>query len=145
MALTQIKTDTTVIGDKTYLTRHWYMDGRKAEDSVRHEMDGSAAHRIFYAQFVTPRVLAFVKGHFSKSQWALMGDAYLNRGDHYLNDSSRLQQWDQCDIRQMVGRTVTECNYADAPKGTFYWSPSENTCITKEAARMLIESGEYLK
>lgn len=142
---TQHKTDTTEIAGKTYLTRHWYMDGRKVEGSEHHEMDGSVAHRIYYAQFVTPSVLARVKGHFSKSQWALMGDHYLNKGDHYLNESSKLHQWDQCDIRQMVGRTVTECAYSDAPKGIMYWSPSENTCITKEAARMLIESGEYLK
>ncbi len=136
--------DIVMINDKVYLTRYWYMDGRKTSTEYP-EQDGSAAHRRYYAQFVTPAVLRVVKAHFSKSQWALMGNAYLNGGDHYLNESSRLHQWDQCDIKQMVGRTVTECAYSDVPKGTMYWSPSENTCITKEAARMLIESGEYLK
>lgn len=135
MALQQHTTETTTINGKEFLTRHWYMNCAK-------DVSGAERHRKYYAQFVTPSVLAAVKGHFGKTQWALMAKAYAE-GDSYLNESSKLHQWDKCDIRYLVGRLVTECAYVDAPKGTFYWSPSENTCITKEAARMLIESGEY--
>lgn len=137
MALTQHKVETTTINGKEYKTRYWYMDCAK-------DMTGADRHRMYYRQFVTPAVLARVASHFGKGQWALMATAYAE-GDHYLNESSKLHQWDQCDIHQLVGRTVTECAYEDAPKGVMYWSPSENTCITKEAARMLIESGEYPK
>ncbi|QNJ57487.1 hypothetical protein [Pseudomonas phage PlaquesPlease] len=129
------KTETVTINGKEFKTRHWYMDCAK-------DLTGAERHRIYYAQFVTPSVLEAVKRNFGPSQWAMMAKSYAD-GDKYLNDCTRLVQWDRCDVRYLVGRLVTECAYIDPPKGTFYWSPSENTCITKEAARILIESGEY--
>lgn len=134
MALTQRKTETFDYKGTELKTRHWYMDCAK-------DIDSSLRHRMYYGQFCTPQVIASVRASFSAEQWAEMIKSY-QAGDHYLNDCTRLAQWDQIDVRQMVGRMVTESQYEDAPKGVTYWSPSQNTCITKEAARIIIERWE---
>uniref|UniRef100_A0AAU6W416 Uncharacterized protein n=1 Tax=Pseudomonas phage Ghuch01 TaxID=3138535 RepID=A0AAU6W416_9CAUD len=132
---TQHKTETVTIAGKEFKTRYWYMDCAK-------DLSGTERHRLYYSQFCTPAVLHVVAQNFTKAQWATMAKAY-NEGDLYLNDSSKLVQWDRMDLRHIVGRLVTECAYEDVPRGTMYWSPSENTCIAKEAARHLIETGSY--
>jgi hypothetical protein len=130
----QRKTETCELNGKTFKTHYWYMDCAK-------ELTGSERHRMYYAQFCTPAVIASVRASFSAEQWAEMIKSYQN-GDLYLNDCTELRQWDRIDVKQMVGRLVTDCTYEDAPRGTMYWSPSQNTCITKEAARMIIEAWE---
>uniref|UniRef100_A0AAU6W0L6 Uncharacterized protein n=1 Tax=Pseudomonas phage Ghual01 TaxID=3138534 RepID=A0AAU6W0L6_9CAUD len=132
---TQHKVETVNIAGKEFKTRYWVMDAAK-------DLSGESKHRIYYGQFLTPAVLHVVAQNFNKAQWATMAKAY-NEGDLYLNDSSKLAQWDRLDLRHIVGRLVTETVYEDVPPGTMYWSPSQNTCIAKEAARHLIETGSY--
>lgn len=134
MALTQRKTETFDYKGTELKTRYWYMDCAK-------DMDGYDRHCMYYAQFCTPQVIAVVRASFTAKQWAEMIKSYKG-GDKYLNDCTTLKQWDWIDVKQMVGRMVTESEYEDAPKGIMYWSPSQNTCITKEAARMIIEAWE---
>lgn len=140
MALTQRKTETCEINGKTFQTHHWYMNCAK-------ELTGMERHRAYYGQFVTPGVKAMVSGSFTKRQWEQLAKG-LASGDEHLNNEATgipLAKWDAMDCRYLVGRLVTECTYEDAPKGTMYWSPSQNTCILKEAARQMLEDGSYPK
>lgn len=129
---TQRKTETCTLNGVEYKTHYWYMNCAK-------DMDGYDRHCMYYSQFCTPAVIAAVRASFSAQQWAEMIKSYKG-GDKYLNDCTKLAQWDHIDVRQMVGRLVTDCTYEDAPRGVMYWSPSQNTCITKEAAKMIIEA-----
>lgn len=135
MALpTQRKTETFDFKGTELKTRYWYMDCAK-------DIESNLRHRMYYSQFCTPSVIAAVRSSFNAKQWAEMIKSY-NAGDKYLNDCTKLRQWDRIDVKQMVGRMVTESEYENAPQGIMYWSPSQNTCITKEAARMIIEAWE---
>lgn len=134
---TRRKTETCSINGVEYKTHYWYMDCAK-------DLTGAERHRIYMRQFCTPRVMAVVSKGFNKAQWAEMAKAY-NDGDIHLNNCTKLSQWDFFNntVKQIVGRLVTDCTYEDAPKGIFYWSPSQNTSITKNAAIWMIEENTY--
>jgi hypothetical protein len=133
----QRKTETCVLNGVEYKTHYWYMDCAK-------DLSGMERHRIYYGQFCTDRVKSLVRSGFTAREWLLMEHA-LKNGDEHLNGCTKLAQWDYLDAKQLVGRLVTDCTYEDAPRGVMYWSPSQNTCILKEAARQLIEAGEHVK
>lgn len=133
---TQHTTETVTIKGEEFKTRHWYVDCAK-------ELSGGERHRIYWGQFCTEAVKRVVSQHFNKAEWAAMAQAWNSGVDIYFNACTRLVKWDQCDVRQLVGRLKTETCYSDVPKGTFFWSPSDNVCITKEAARQLIEANAY--
>lgn len=130
-----LKTETTLVNGKELLTNHWLMDCAK-------ELTGMQRHRMYYGQFCTPDVMRYVQGQFTDAQWLKMSKSLTKDNNEHLNGLFPMERWDRIDVRQMVGRMVTETTYEDAPKGTMYWSPSQNTCIVKEAARQLIESGK---
>lgn len=128
---TQRKTETCIINGVEMKTHHWYMDCAK-------DLTGAERHKIYMRQFCTPAVVFHVQRMFSKAKWEAIQKAY-NEGDVHLNACTTLRDWDTNDMRQLVGRLVTECTYEDAPKGIMYWSPSQNTSIGKQAAIIIIE------
>lgn len=134
---TQRKTETCVLDGKTFKTHYWHMDCAK-------DMSGMERHRIYFGQFCTDRVKALVRSGFTNSEWAAMAEEFKS-GDEHLNGCSKMAQWDALDCKQMVGRMITDCTYEDAPKGVMYWSPSQNTCVLKEAARQMLEDGSYIR
>lgn len=129
MFVTPLKTETVNINGVDYLTRHWYMDCAK-------ELTGVERHNKFYAQFVTPAVRTRVRRAFDLETLA---KAY-NEGDTHLNGCTQLKQWDRLDCRDLVGMLYTNCCY-EAQEGQKYshWSPSDNVCVLKQAARLMIE------
>ena len=132
----QHKVETVQINGVELKTRFWYMDCAK-------DLTGAERHRTYYGQFCTPAIKRVVASHFNKAEWALMARAWNSGEDVYFNECTKMAKWDQLQIKQMVGRLVSETEYSDLPKGVLRWSPSQNACIAKEAAGQLIESNEY--
>lgn len=128
-------TETVDINGTTYKTYTWLL---QKEEGLTSEQK----HHMFYRQFCTPAVLAIVRASFNPAQWEKLAKAYA-RGNAYLNDCIPITHWDRIEVKQLVGRLLTECKYKGVPRGTFYWSPSDNVCIVKEAAALLIESNQY--
>lgn len=106
---------------KTIITRKEYM----AQIRTGGEKDW-LAHRAYYAQFVTPAVVALVVE-------CIGGGRLMRSTDVHLNDI-RLQKWDALDffVRRLCEKSVKEA-------GDF-WSLSQTVCIAKEAARQWIEA-----
>lgn len=122
-------TATVTIGTREYLTRHWYMDGGKAQG-----YDGAERHKRFYAQFATPQVRSIVSNFFTEKEWAKLAACE----DEHLNGVFELSKWDRCNVKQAVGALYSDCCYIDRPVGRFYWAPSDNTCIVKATVKILL-------
>lgn len=133
-ALKMHDTETTIINGEAFLTRYWYMDCAK-------HLTGYERHVIFYGQFAD-KVAPFVKSAFSEAEWQMIVDAKDHR---HFNDIFEIRRWDRIDVRQIVGGLYSDCCYVNRPKGRFYWSPSDNTCIVKAAVRYLLEQEGKLK
>jgi hypothetical protein len=104
-------------------TREAYM----ATYSTMTPAERAAAHRRYYAQFVTPGVLALVRA-------AIGLDRITASVDPHMNDIP-LKEWDQLDpaIRPGGARMHAKLN------GACFWSLSDTVCVAKEAARHLKE------
>lgn len=106
-------------------TRNEYMQSKGDEQR--------AAHRKYYAQFVTPAVLFHVASFIGK-------DRIFNSTDEHFNDIP-LHEWDRLEpfVKQACNtRKIQEAN--NYPKGKFPWSLSDAVCIAKQAARMIKET-----
>lgn len=97
----------------------------------------SAAHRRYYAQFVTPAVTAAVLRQISEA--ALRGST-----DPHLNDIP-LSRWDALEptMRRLclsrMGDVNGEVRIAGGSR-SIAWSLSDAVCIAKEAARQWVEA-----
>lgn len=87
----------------------------------------AAAHRQYYAQFVTESIRQSVLRRFGR-------EALLASNDPHLNDIP-LARWDA------LANALSPYEQPDYPEGKRFWSLGSAVCILKEAARQLIESG----
>lgn len=95
------------------------------------------SHEQYYSQFVTPEIKAAVRSYFGT-------DTLLASTDKYLNDIP-LKRWDMfCGYESMSNRLVPNYCFASTipllkqANGSGGCSPSDFTCIAKQAARELI-------
>lgn len=106
-------------------------------------MNGEYTHNQYYGQFVTRALVDAVK--------SLVGeDKIKNSICPHFNDISYGRRdewvWDNIDARRYIdtkkwalsGQGVAADNsYVEAVTGRYGWSPSNNTCILKAAARVI--------
>lgn len=105
------------------ITRKQYMDDYSALDDAGRV----ALHRAYYAQFVTPSIIDYVR--------QLIGEQAIKTSvDPHFNDIA-LSKWDHLDIliRPIGARINKEIN------GQSAWSVSDTVCVAKEAARQIKE------
>lgn len=133
------KVDQVDIEGVMYYTRHWYLNAPFGEQAER--------HRRYYGQFCKSAVQALVRSHFKPHERKALADAY-NSGDRYMNNAPgvHLRDWDELSdsIRQLVGGLLNKTVYAERPAGIIWWSLSDAGSISKEAARLQIERGEWV-
>ena len=106
-------------------------------------MSGEYTHDQYYEQFITQGLINAVK--------SLVGeDKIKNSTCPHLNDISYTSGgawiWDRLDVRKYIdtkkwalsGQGVAADNsYVESVTGRYGWSPSNNTCILKAAAKVV--------
>lgn len=123
--------NTVEIDGKTYLTRHWYMEGRQEEG-----VSGREAHDRFYAQFATDAVRRYVSSCIAPKVWEQLRVCT----DPHLNGVMPLSWWDRIDVAQVVGYLYSDCCYVNRPAGRIYWSKGDNICIVKSAVKAILKA-----
>lgn len=96
--------------------------------------DGKCNHHEYYAQFVNESVRRCVLSRFGI-------DGLLASDDEHLNDIP-LVQWDRLPIKNLIDTKLFKAchntTYGERDRHKFIWSPCDNVCIAKTAAKILI-------
>jgi hypothetical protein len=88
---------------------------------------GECSHQEYYAQFVNQWILDCVKGRNGINQ--------LLEGENISFNNIPLYWWDQNNVMSSVDQQLWT-----AANGSPYHSLSDNLCIQKAAARMIVEN-----
>jgi hypothetical protein len=88
---------------------------------------GECSHQQYYAQFVNQWILDCVKGRNGINQ--------LLEGENNSFNNIPLSWWDRINIMSSVDQQLWA-----AANGSPYYSLSDNLCIQKAAARMIVEN-----
>lgn len=97
--------------------------------------ESAAYHRAYYAQFVTPHVIAIVKNRIGVERLKASKDPHFN--------DIPLSVWDSFWVRSAKGGMYIEPGLVVSElirKAGEGFSASTGTCILKEAARQIVES-----
>lgn len=86
--------------------------------SAERDAELAALHHKEYSQYVTPEMIRIV--------WQEFGPELVTSTDRHFNDVGPINRWDRlwCPVR--------------APKSRRSWSPSDQVCILKTAARLAL-------
>lgn len=110
----------------TYFTRTDYMSSPVHAQGTEEER--AAAHRRYYAQFVTPSIKHLVMSR--------IGVDRIKASTHPHMSDIPLKEWDNLDsaIRPTGASIHKKIN------GVCAWSLSDTVCVAKEAAKQIKES-----
>lgn len=89
---------------------------------------GECSHQEYYAQFVNQWVVDCVRGQFGVNQLVNAQEI-----DEHFN-SIPLYRWDDRNVMSSIDQQLWK-----AANGSFYYSLSDNLCIKKAAARIIVE------
>jgi hypothetical protein len=100
-------------------------------------MNHECTHDEYYSQFVNNAILSRVKSR--------VGEARIKGStDPHFNDIP-LAEWDSILIQTLIDKklfkSLENVTYRESDRHLFIWSKCSNTCIAKQAARM-IRDGE---
>ncbi len=106
-------------------------------------MNGEFSHEQYYKQFVTDGLIAAVKSligadKIKNSTCPHFNDISYGRRDAWLWDGIDAHRYIDTKKWALSGMGVAPDNtYVEERTGRFGWSPSNNTCIAKAAARII--------
>jgi hypothetical protein len=89
---------------------------------------GECSHQEYYGQFVNQWILTCVKGKYGVNRLIEAEKLDINF------NTIPLYSWDQLNIMSAVDQELWA-----AANGSRYYSLSDNLCIQKQAARMIVE------
>ena len=95
----------------------------RAEYMAESQLDGPAAHRKYFGQFVTPQTIARVVAHIGMGR-------LLDSTDPHMNDIP-LHRWDEL-VPQLPGS-------GGFARAGGYYTRANGVCLAKEAARQWLE------
>jgi hypothetical protein len=95
--------------------------------------DSARLHQAFYGQFATMGLIRMIARRIS------VGSLIKSR-DQWLNDIP-LREWDMLPCQDYISHDLWRQAREQEDKTKFWWSMSDNTCVAKAAARIIIEHG----